>query len=321
MTRDFAAAREWVAARVEEESLPTAVLGVTSSSEVLLLEAYGTVEGRPVRVDQRYALFSISKVVAGLTAARALERGRLSWHTPLATAVPGAVSGQVTLAQLLSHTSGLVDTRLDDPRPAREQLAGAGLVFAPGAVSQYCNLAFHGAAAVVAAATGRAWEELVAETVAVAGAPGIDYDGAGARPVQGATEAGLDVAAMVAARHPGAGLHARAEDLLTLGRTLLAGGEPVLHPRSYAAMLRPLTKGLPRLEPYPASAGQDWGLSWNLRHAAPGLIERDTHGHAGASGTEFWLLPGLDLCFVLLTDRLAPPVDADQLHNAVATGR
>jgi CubicO group peptidase (beta-lactamase class C family) len=86
-------------------------------------------------------------------------------------------------------------------------------------------------------------------------------------------------------------------------------------------MLRPLTAGLPKLEPYPASRGQDWGFTWNLRHSSPGLLASDTFGHGGWAGAEFWITPSRGVCFILLTNvgggfsRFG--VDADQLHNAV----
>jgi CubicO group peptidase (beta-lactamase class C family) len=88
-------------------------------------------------------------------------------------------------------------------------------------------------------------------------------------------------------------------------------------------MLRPLTGGLPKLEPYPVERGQDWGLGWNLRHSAPGLLERGVFGHGGWAGTEFWLYPELGVCFVLLTNLATPGrlgYDSDPLFNAVAAG-
>ena len=83
-------------------------------------------------------------------------------------------------------------------------------------------------------------------------------------------------------------------------------------------MRRPLTGDIPRLEPYPAERGQDWGFTWNLRTRAPGLIDRDTYGHGGWSGTEFWVHPTAGVAWVLLTNQAQRPgVDADELDNAI----
>ena len=136
-----------------------------------------------------------------------------------------------------------------------------------------------------------------------------------------AAEQGLDYAQFAALRHPGAGLLGRGEDLLAIGSAMLAGGGTLLSPAGYEAMLRPLTAGLPKLEPYPEARGQDWGFTWNLRHSASGLLARDTFGHGGWAGSEFWITPSRGVCFALLTNigggfgRYG--VDADELHNAV----
>ena len=107
-----------------------------------------------------------------------------------------------------------------------------------------------------------------------------------------------------------------------MGSALLRDDGSLVAPVTARAMLRPLTTGLPKLEPYPASRGQDWGFTWNLRHSAPGLLASDTFGHGGWAGTEFWITPSRGICFVLHTNvgggigRFG--VDADELHNAVA---
>jgi len=117
----------------------------------------------------------------------------------------------------------------------------------------------------------------------------------------------------------------RAVDLLALGAELLriGGGASggILHPRTLAMMRRPLTGAIPRLDPYPAERGQDWGFAWNLRTRAPGLIDRDAFGHGGWAGTEFWVHPSAGLAWVLLTNRaLRDGVDTDELDNAIVTG-
>ena len=72
----------------------------------------------------------------------------------------------------------------------------------------------------------------------------------------------------------------------------------------------------------PPERGQDWGFTFNLRTRAPGLIDRDTYGHGGWAGTEFWVHPSAGLCWVLLTNRgIRVGVDSDELDNAVVSGR
>ena len=124
-------------------------------------------------------------------------------------------------------------------------------------------------------------------------------------------------------RHPGAGLHGRAADLLAIGRSLLADDGAIVTPLALSASLEPRTVGIPKLEPYPAERGQEWGLTWNLLRQAPGMLARDVYGHAGWAGAEFWMLPGAGACVVLLTNRVDAPaagLDVAELLNAVASG-
>ncbi|GAA1057696.1 beta-lactamase/esterase [Agromyces luteolus] len=317
----FDHAFDWVRRNVADGPLPNAVLGVANADGVVALDAFGEAS-----VDDHYPLFSITKPIVGLAALRLVEQGRLTPDTPLERALPGFGAGRddvVRLRHLASHTSGIVEPPLDTPDGLRPSLLAPGRDFAAGTVSRYSTIAFEGIAALIEHASGAPWERAVDDVAGRADASGLTFD-AGASPhapVDAAAQS-LDYARFAALRHPGAGLLGRAADLLALGSALLRNDGAVVAPVTASAMLRPLTAGLPKLEPYPASRGQDWGFTWNLRHSAPGLLTTDTFGHGGWAGTEFWVTPSLGVCFVLLTNlgggfgRFG--VDADELHNAVA---
>ena len=317
----FAHAFDWVRRRVEEGPLPTAVLGVATAEGIVALDAFGAAS-----VDDHYPLFSITKPIVGLAALHLVEQGRLTPETPLTSALPEFGAGRddlVRLRHLASHTSGIVEPPLDAPAGLRPSLLAPGRDFAAGTVSRYSTIAFEGIAALIEQASGVPWERCVAGVGERADAAGFTFDADASphAPVD-AAEHGLDYARFAALRHPGAGLLARAGDLLAVGSALLRDDGSLVAPVTARAMLRPLTTGLPKLEPYPASRGQDWGFTWNLRHSAPGLLASDTFGHGGWAGTEFWITPSRGVCFVLLTNvgggigRFG--VDADELHNAVA---
>ena len=94
----------------------------------------------------------------------------------------------------------------------------------------------------------------------------------------------------------------------------------IINVGGYDYFIHPITDGIPRLDPYPAERGQDWGFTWNLRTRAPGLIDRDVYGHAGWAGTEFWVHPTAGVAYVLLTNQgERPGVDPDELDNAVVS--
>lgn len=322
---DHAAAFDWARRHVQTGRLPSAVLGIATADGVVALDAFGGDSRRRVGVDDAYRLFSITKVLTGLTAARAVERGALTLRTPLSDAVSGFGSWRddvVRLEHLVSHTSGIPEPELDDATPLRESLMRPGRDFEAGTASRYSTLAFEGVAALVSHATGESWDEDVAAWAPTIGAAGLTLDeAADPHPIVDAAEVGVDISAFAAQRHPGAGMIGTAADLLAIGSALLRDAGEIVRPETLGMMRRPLTGDIPRLEPYPAERGQDWGFTFNLRTRAPGLVDRDVYGHSGWPGTEFWVHPGAGVAYVLLTNRVErPDVDADELDNAIVAG-
>lgn len=320
----FDDAFDWVRRHVAHETLPTAVLGIATSEGVVALEAFGTERGRAASADDLYPLFSVTKPLVGLAALRLVERGRLTPDTPLADAVPEFGAGRddvVRLRHLVSHSSGIAEPPMDQGG-LRASLIEPGRDFAAGTATRYSTLAFDGVAAMIEHAGGEPWFDAVTSVAARAGATGFTLDAdASPHEIVDAAAQGLDYPRFAALGHPGAGALGRAGDLLAIGSALLRNDGSLLAPVTVEAMLRPLTVGMTKLEPYPASRGQDWGFTWNLRNDAPGLLARDGYGHGGWGGCEFWITPSSDTCFVLLTGvgggvrRLG--VEADELHNAV----
>ena len=322
MAASFSAAFDWARRHVDAERLPTAVLGVADADGILALDSFGA------PTDAVYPLFSITKVLTGITAARAVERGLLTPDTPLADAVPDFGANRddvVRLRHLASHTSGISEPPLDTAAPLREELLTRGRDFAAGTMSRYSTLAFEGIAALIEHTTGSSWDAATLDWAASVGASGLTLDHSGSMDVPDAASGGLDIERFRATRAPGAGMLGRAEDLLRVGSELLrvggGGNGGVLTPGGLAMMRRPLTGGIPRLDPYPIERGQDWGFTFNLRSRAPGLIDRDVYGHGGWAGTEFWVHPTAGLAWVLLTNRAERRgVDVDELDNAVVAG-
>ncbi len=325
----YGAAFDWARRHVEAGRLPSAVLGVATADGIVALDAFGATDGRPARIEDPYWLFSITKVLTGLVAARAIERGLLTTESPLSAALPEFGRDRediVRLRHLVSHTAGIPEPTLDPAGGLRAALLAPGRDFAAGTASRYSTVAFDGIAELVRHATGRTWDADVTEWAAALGATGFTMDPAvEPHTVVDAERLGLDMRGFASHRNPGAGMIGTAGDLLALGSALLRIGQGetggVVQPATLAMMRRPLTSGLPRLEPYPAERGQDWGFTFNLRTRAPGLIDRDVFGHAGWAGTEFWVHPTAGLAWVLLTSRAdRPGVDADELDNAVVSG-
>jgi CubicO group peptidase (beta-lactamase class C family) len=326
----------WVKRQVEEGPLPSAVFGVATSAGPQHVEAFTGRDARTAEVDDYYALFSVTKPLSGIALARSVERGELSLRASLASAFPrgaGADAADGTAAQpwragvrlehLLSHTAGLAEPPLDSPRDLDEQLDLARPDFLPGSMTRYSNIAFHGAARILTAATGRDLHDEIEALSAFAGGSALTFDAASdPHEVFGQKEVGLDYAAMARHRHPAAGVNGTAAGLLELGSSLLRshGGArgQVLHPQTLRGMLVPRTIGVP--EPIPGDPRRDFGLAWNIRQTSTALLHRNAFGHEGWSGTQWWIYPELDLCVVLMTNLLDVRlygVDPDELNNAV----
>ena len=138
----------------------------------------------PARPGDTWHIGSDAKAMTATMIARLVERGTLSWQTPLTALLPGmpmrAEYRDITLVELLSHRSGLptdIDVKLvdafgTDKRPLPEQrqaLARVALQDAPVAPARadanYSNSGFIIAAAIAEKATGKSYETLMQNEV------------------------------------------------------------------------------------------------------------------------------------------------------------
>ena len=169
LDHDFAA----LAARPEMAGLAIAIV---EDGDLRFIRTYGVTDkgsGEMVTTQTVFRWASISKGVAGSLAAKLAEEGRLNldapltnWHSSLR--LPGGAESQITLAQLLSHRTGLTknayDTKLEDgqsPGLLRAQLAGAPLQCVPGICHSYQNIAFDAASEILGQAAGTLYSDAV----------------------------------------------------------------------------------------------------------------------------------------------------------------
>jgi CubicO group peptidase (beta-lactamase class C family) len=151
---------------------------VADRGGVVRAEAHGLADiaaGRPLTPDSLIRVASVSKLVVAIAAWRLVEQGRLNPDEDVSRALgwtlrhPQHPDRPVTLRQLLSHTSGIVD----GPGYAfalEERLAdrvtplhwGPG---APGGRFEYANLNYGIIASVMEAATGERFDRLMTRLV------------------------------------------------------------------------------------------------------------------------------------------------------------
>lgn len=193
---------------------PALAAGVARSRDIVLAAAVGTHlvgEGTPVGPGSRFHIGSCTKSMTATLAGMLVERGELDWDARVADVLP-AIAGRVrpeylhvNVGQLLSHQAGiyaatdgadatfrvLSDGLPEDPRRQRLEFAARVLglepAFAPGAGFAYSNAGYTVVAAMLEAATGEAWEDLLRarlfEPAGLTGA-GLGWPASPSRPAE-----------------------------------------------------------------------------------------------------------------------------------------
>ncbi|WP_329458139.1 serine hydrolase domain-containing protein [Streptomyces sp. NBC_01497] len=266
-------------------------------------------------------LASVTKPVVGLAVTVLIDRGVLALTDTVGDHLPqyvGTPRAPLTVAQLLTHTSGLpggVPMYRDHPTRA-SLLAALGTLPAapPGTRVVYSSQGFMLLGLIAEAASGTPLDTLVEETVcAPLGMSGTGFtpDAAGrARavatedcPWRGRVVVGEvhDENAVVLGGVCGhAGLFAPLDDMERLGASLAGGARTLMRPDTYALMTAPHTDGLglrrclawQGLDPVGSPVGTAFGP--------------DSYGHTGFTGTSLWVDPAAGLYAVLLTNRVHP---------------
>ncbi|MGW7258305.1 serine hydrolase domain-containing protein [Streptomyces sp. NPDC054834] len=148
-----------------------------------------TATGESARTGDRFRIASASKTYVATVVLQLVGEGRLSLDDTLEDWLPGVVSGngndgsEITVRQLLQHTSGLFNYTADFPALADvagfqadryktwtdEQLVAIALRhapdFAPGAKWEYSNTNYILAGMIIKKATGHSWQQEVTRRI------------------------------------------------------------------------------------------------------------------------------------------------------------
>jgi CubicO group peptidase (beta-lactamase class C family) len=221
---------------------------------------------------REYRWASVTKPATALACLVAAEEGTIDLDEPAGP--PGS-----TFRHLLAHASGLPPGLDAPPAPLR----GASPIARPGERRIYSDYGFD----VLGAALAEHAEMEFA-----------DY-------LRGAVLEPLGLAARYEDR-PGSGLHGSLDDLLALGRELLAPTLVSVETLAEATAvafpgLVGVLPGFGRQEP------NDWGLGFELRdrkspHWTGARNSERTFGHFGRSGTFLWVDPEPSVALACLTD-------------------
>lgn len=270
-----------LAARLDREAAAGRFMGavlVAKGDRVLFRQVYGEAnyeQDRPLKLDSRFRLASISKQFTATAILRLQDEGRLRISDPVCKWIQPCPKAwePVRISHLLSHTSGIPDLmarpgwgmRRTTPATLAELTEDSkrfGLQFAPGTKVRYDNAGFNLAAAIVEKASGRPYDAYMRETFfGPLGMKdsGLDLDGGDHGVIMGYANFPAGLAAQPNVNTSivaGAGaVYSTLDDLLVWQSALHRGA--LLKPFSYQQMLAdhapadtPEERGRPR---------RDWG--------------------------------------------------------------
>jgi CubicO group peptidase (beta-lactamase class C family) len=136
---------------LERSDMPGLVIGITDSHGLrkVIVHGYADLKTRkPLTVESRFAIGSISKAFTAIALMRALDDHRFDPHEPITQYLPSLVINSrfapITGRDLLSHTSGLINYLPDSAssRYAAIELKDFAPSYAPGAHWWYSNTGY-----------------------------------------------------------------------------------------------------------------------------------------------------------------------------------
>ncbi|MCX2179136.1 beta-lactamase family protein [Streptomyces sp. SKN60] len=157
-----------VAVAQSEGRAPSFAAGVARDGAVVWSGSRSCVDGHAPDAETQYRIGSITKVFTAVLVMRLRDEGLLSLEDPLEKHLPGTGVGEVTIAQLLGHTSGLA---AETPSPWWERTPGAlrpelsdvlgerPMLHPVGRLHHYSNPGYTLLGSLVEAVRGVSWEE------------------------------------------------------------------------------------------------------------------------------------------------------------------
>ena len=320
---------ELVTESIAEGNLPGAVVLIGRSNGILHRAAYGSRQVEPeaiaMTLDTVFDLASLTKPTATATSVLLLaEQGKIDITAPVSKYLPEFGQhgkDQITVDQLLTHTSGLIaDNSLKDyhdgKQAAWKKICELKLVAPPGEKFIYSDVGFITLGFLVEHVSAKSLNEFtqrnifrplgMSETGYLPGddlrqraAPTEKRDG---HWMRGEVHDPRAYELGGVAGH--AGLFSTANDLSKYARMVLGQGafqgNRVLSEETIERMLTS--------RPVPGDQVRTWGWDRQTGYSSnrgEGMSEQAI-GHGGFTGTGMWIDPQLDLYVIFLSNRLHP---------------
>ncbi|GAB3413713.1 serine hydrolase domain-containing protein [Flindersiella endophytica] len=321
--------QEFVAKKATELAVPGVVVGVWANGEATYAGHGVTNVEHPEPVDEHtlFLLGSVTKTYTSTALLRLVADGRVELDAPVRRYIPELrlsderATNEVTVLQLLNHTSGLdwslqVDTGEGDDAQARqtEKLAELKLIAPPGTRASYSQSGYNLLGRLIEKVTGQTYEQAIAELVTKPvglASTFFNRDDVMTRRFSVGHNADQDGNLEVArpwrhwrAHNPGGGIAASAADALRWARFHLGDGR---NPEGVTDGTRVVPAEIlhrmrvPTVELKGSSLGDAIGICWFLREV-DGVR---AIGHGGSSNGQFaelLIVPERDFAVISLSN-------------------
>ncbi len=336
---------------IAKNEMVGAVTLVIDKDKVVHFETHGFADvaaKRPMTADTMFNIMSMTKPVTAAALLILQDEGKLNMNDPVAKFIPAFAelktpSGKLanlTILQIMTHTSGLGEAGGDAARSARtlDDLVplwlAAPMKYEPGAKWQYTQSGINAGARIVEVASGMTFPEFLAKRLFgplgmkhTTHTPTKDELPLIATPYFKNKETGALEARPVTSPAPGerpptgnAGLYATAPDYGRFCQMLLNGG--MLNGRRYlstsalawlaTSQTGALSTGFFQNAAYGQyGANYGWGIATCVLRTPHGglaaMLSPGTYGHGGAWGTQAWIDPLKGVAYVLMVQRMNFP--------------
>jgi len=336
------AASNLFASRIEAGDFPSAVYVVAERGRAVFADALGDAarepEKQPATLETIYDLASLTKpLVTGLLCAHLVERGALNIDDRVAEHLPEFNQGdksEVTIKQLLTHTSGLPAWRpiyllAKDKADALNAIVEQPLEHTIGERVVYSDLGFIVLGFLLQRVSGRSLPELAQHEIFVplklehtffnpsaamrTGVAACETGNAYERDMcerdfAGQTYAGWRSGIIWGEVHDGnahflggaaghAGLFSNASETLRIANQFIGDLSQLLNADTCKLFRQNMTEGLNEARSFA------WQLAATKDSTAGGSLSPDAFGHTGFTGTSCWIDAERQQVFILLTNR------------------
>lgn len=313
--------------------IPGMAVAVVHGGKTLYAKGFGVRDTRAgdgadnrVDADTVFQLASVSKSVGATVVAHEVSEKVITWDTPVATRLgwftlsDPYVTGNVTVADLYSHRSGLPDhagDRLEDLGYDRDQVLQR-LRYLPlsplRTTYEYTNFGLTAAAEAVASAAGASWEQLSADVLyrpLGMVSTSSRYADFLARPNHAATHVKVGDTYQPRyrrdpdAQSPAGGVSSSVTDMARWLAMVLAGGtHNGIRITSPEALLPAITpQVIAAASAVPTARAGSYGYGFNVSVTSSG---RTQYSHSGGfalgAATAFSVLPSEDVGIIVLTN-------------------